>query len=81
MVFFLNGEFVGEYNFVTCVYVHMIYKTGLPGYLLTILKRARVCVCVHVCVPSSGSAGPDDSDLRAATAGTLASKGGLSLAK
>lgn len=34
---------MGEYNFVTCVYVHMIiYKTVLPGHLLTIF----VCVCV-----------------------------------
>lgn len=76
---------MGEYNFVTCVYVHMIYKPGLPGYLLPVPKCARVCVCARVCartcVCSSGSAGPDDSDLRAATAGTLASKGGLSLAK
>ena len=36
---------MGEYNFVTCAYVHMIiYKTVLPGHLLTI----RVCVCVCV---------------------------------
>ena len=70
---------MGEYNFVTCVYVHMIYKPGLPGYLLPVPKCARVCA--RTCVCSSGSAGPDDSDLRAATAGTLASKGGLSLAK
>ena len=37
---------MGEYNFVTCAYVHMIiYKTVLPGHLLTI----RVCVCVCAC--------------------------------
>ena len=39
---------MSEYNFVTCVYVHtIIYKTGLPGHLLTILKCTRVCVCVR----------------------------------
>lgn len=46
---------MSEYNFVTCVYVHtIIYKTGLPGHLLTILKCTLVCVCVRwaacVCV-------------------------------
>lgn len=48
MVFCLNGEFVASAALLL-VYVHMIYKTGLPGYLLTILKCARVCVRACVC--------------------------------
>lgn len=74
---------MSEYCFVTCVYVHaIIYKTGLPGHLLTILKCTLcVCVCARACVCAQQAAGPGDSDLRAATAGTLACKGGLSLAK